>query len=104
MNSEQYRKLFKVGLTLTCSAFRFPHGDESSVQGFQFYVLKYFPLSKRIFEGFELVVFQKGYICVYNGLLGAPRRARKVLKGVHIGQLDHYVVFGTKFGAAQDFQ
>ena len=48
---------FKDGLTLTCSAFRFPHGDKSSVQGFQFYVLKFFPLSKRIFEGFELVLF-----------------------------------------------
>ena len=49
------RKLFKDGLTLTFSAFRFPLGDKSSVQGFQFYVLKFFPLSKRILEGFELV-------------------------------------------------
>ena len=57
MNSEHCRKLFKDGLTLTYSAFRFPHGDKSSVQGFQFYVLKFFPLSKRIFEGFELVNF-----------------------------------------------
>ena len=55
MNSEHCRKLFKDGLTFTCSAFRFPHGNKSSVQGFQFYVLKFFPLSKRIFEGFELV-------------------------------------------------
>ena len=55
MNSEHCRKLFKDGLTLTCSAFRFLHGDKSSVQGFQVYVLKFFPISKRIFEGFELV-------------------------------------------------
>ena len=55
MNSEHFRKLFKDGITLTCSAFRFPHGGKSSVQGFQFYVLKFFLLSKRIFEGLELV-------------------------------------------------
>ena len=28
------------------------------MQGFQFYVLKFFLLSKRIFEGFELVLAQ----------------------------------------------
>ena len=27
------------------------------MQGLQFYVLKFFPLSKRIFEGFELVEY-----------------------------------------------
>ena len=50
------RKMFKDGLTSTFSAFRFPHGDKSSMQGFQFYILKLFPLSNRTFEGFELVV------------------------------------------------
>ena len=46
------------------------------------------------------LVFQKRSICTYNGLSGAPRRAPKVHKGVtyafpvHLGQLDHYVVFG----------
>ena len=33
------RKLYKDGLTLTCSAFRILHGDKSSVQGCQCYVL-----------------------------------------------------------------
>ena len=50
------RKLFKVGPTSNYTVFRLPCGDKSSVQGFQFYVLKFFPLSKRIFEGFELVL------------------------------------------------
>ena len=36
VNSEHCKKLFRDGLTLTYSAFRFPHGDKSSVQGFQF--------------------------------------------------------------------
>ena len=49
------RKLFKVGPTSNYTVFRLPCGDKSSVQGFQFYVLKFFLLSKRIFEGFELV-------------------------------------------------
>ena len=41
---------------------------------------------------------------------GAPRWATKVQKWVsdtylvNIGQLAHYVVFGTKFGAVLDFQ
>ena len=35
------RKMFKDGLTLTCSAFRFPCGDQSCVQDFQFHVLKF---------------------------------------------------------------
>ena len=45
-----------------------------------------------------------------NGPLGAPRGAPKVLKWVidaypvNIGQLDHYVVFGSQSGAVQDFQ
>ena len=49
------RKLFKGDPTSTYTVFRFPCGDKSSVQGFQFHVLKFFPFSKRIFEGFELV-------------------------------------------------
>ena len=54
--------------------------------------------------------FQKGLICSYNGSFGAPREPPEVQKWVshsylvNIGQLDHYVVFGTKFGAVQDFQ
>ena len=40
------------------------------MQGFQFYLLKFFPLSKRIFEGFELVVFLKGLILYFiKGLI-----------------------------------
>ena len=45
-----------------------------------------------------------------NGPSGAPRGAQKVqiwvsdAYPVHIGQLGHYVVFGTKSGALQDFQ
>ena len=45
-----------------------------------------------------------------NGLLGAPRRAPKVLKWVsdpylvYIGQLDHFMVFGSKSTALKDFQ
>ena len=56
------------------------------------------------------ICFLKGFICSYNGPLGAPRRASKVWKWVgdaypvNMGQLDHLVVFGTKSGAAQDFQ
>ena len=53
---------------------------------------------------------QKGFICSYIGLWEAPRRAPKILKGVsdanpvNIGQLDHFMVFGTKSGALQEFQ
>ena len=52
---------------------------------------------------------QKDSICSYNGPLGTPRGAPKVRKWVsdahpvNIGQLDHYVVFGTKSGAVQEF-
>ena len=35
------RKLFKDGPSSTFTAFRNPCGDKSSVQGFQFYVLKF---------------------------------------------------------------
>ena len=58
----------------------------------------------------DLLGSQKGFICSYIGLLEAPRRAPKVLKWVsdvypvNIGQLNHYVVFGTKYSALQDFQ
>ena len=34
------RKLFKDDLTLSFSAFRFPHGDKSSVKGFHFATFK----------------------------------------------------------------
>ena len=51
------RKL-KDSLTSTFSAFRFPCGDKSSVQGFQFLRVEVLPLSKRIFEGFELVWYR----------------------------------------------
>ena len=53
---------------------------------------------------------QKGFICSYNCLLGPPGVAPKVWKWVsdaypvNMGQLDHHVVFGIKFGAIQDFQ
>ena len=63
------RKLFKGDPTSTYTVFRFPCGDKSSVQGFQFHVLKFFPFSKRIFEGFELVTLyhtherMSEYIC-----------------------------------------
>ena len=45
-----------------------------------------------------------------NSPLGASREGPKVPKWVsdiyfvNIGHLDHYVVFGTKFGIVQDFQ
>ena len=53
---------------------------------------------------------QKGFICSYNGLVGAPMGVRKVQKRVSgaspviIGQLDHNVVIGTKSGSVQDLQ
>ena len=58
----------------------------------------------------DLLGSQKGFICSYIGLLEAPRRAPKVLKWVsdvypvNIGQLNQYVVFGTKSGALKDLQ
>ena len=62
----------------------------------------------------DILRFQRGSFCSYNGLLGAPGaprlRAQKVQKWISdthlvtIGQLDHYVVFGTKSGTVQDFQ
>ena len=44
------RKLCKDGLTSTFSAFRFPCGDKSSVQGFQFSVLKFCSFQSASFE------------------------------------------------------
>ena len=41
------------------------------------------------------------------GPLVVPRKVQKRVSDtdlVNIGQLDHYVVFGTKFGPVQDFQ
>ena len=55
----------------------------------------------------DLLVLHGGFIHSYIGLLGVPRGGPKVQKGVsgassvNIGQLDHYVVFGTKSGAVQ---
>ena len=47
---------------LDFSAFRFPHGDKSSVQGFQFSVLKFFRFQSASFEVSSLLqeVFPKG--------------------------------------------
>ena len=44
------RKLFKHGLTSIFSVFRIPHGDKSSVQGFQSSVLKFCRLQSASFE------------------------------------------------------
>ena len=52
----------------------------------------------------------KGLILLMKWLSGSPRRAPMGQKWasnanlVNIGQLDQYVVFGTKSGAVQDFQ
>ena len=53
---------------------------------------------------------QNGSLYSWSAPLGAPWGAQKVQKWVSdnhlatIGQLDHYVVFGTKSGTVQDFQ
>ena len=53
---------------------------------------------------------RKGFVLLIKRLFGGPRRVPKGHKWasdgnqVNIGQLDHYVVFGTKSGAVQDFQ
>ena len=58
-------------------------------------------------DSWDLLVLNRGFICSYIGLSGVPRVGLKVQKGVsgasfvNIGQLDHYVVFGTKSGAVQ---
>ena len=58
----------------------------------------------------DLLGFQKGFICSYNGLFWSPYRGpngskwASVAYSVNMGQLDHYVVFGTKSGAVQDIQ
>ena len=44
------RKLFKDGLTSIFSVFRILHGDKSSVQGFQFSVMKFCCLQSAFFE------------------------------------------------------
>ena len=54
------RKLFKDGLTSIFSVFRIPHGDKSSVQGFQSSVLKFCRLQSASFEVSSLFGF-KGY-------------------------------------------
>ena len=52
----------------------------------------------------------KWLVFPFSGPLGALRVPQRVKKRVsdtdlvNIGQLDHYVVFGTKFGPVQDFQ
>ena len=48
-----------------------------------------------------------GHEIVLRGPLQVPRKFQKEVSDtdlVNIGQLDHYVVFGTKFGPVQDFQ
>ena len=58
----------------------------------------------------EFLGYQQDFISSYNGPLGTPKGGPKVQKWVsdadpiNIGQLDHYVSFGTKSGAVQDFQ
>ena len=58
----------------------------------------------------DILRFQEGFICSYDGHFEAPRRASKVWKWVsyaypvNMGQVDHHVVNGTKSGAIQDFQ
>ena len=58
----------------------------------------------------ELLWVPKGLNLLKNGLLRASRSAQKVQKWVrdafseNLGQLDHYVVLGTKSGAVQDLQ
>ena len=58
----------------------------------------------------ELSWVPKGLNLLKNGLLRASRSAQKVQKWVrdafseNLGQLDHYVVLGTKSGAVQDLQ
>ena len=53
---------------------------------------------------------KKGVICPSNSFLRTLRGAPKVQKWVsdanpvNIGELDHYVVFGTKSGVIQGFQ
>ena len=56
----------------------------------------------------EFLGYQQNFISSYNGPLGTPKGGPKVQKWVsdadpiNIGQLDHYVSFGTKSGAVQD--
>ena len=53
---------------------------------------------------------RKGFVLLIKWLFGGPRRVPMGHKWasdgnlVNIGQLDHYVVFGTKSGAIHDFQ
>ena len=61
-----HEHLHRDGLTSIFSAFRIPYGDKSSVQGFQFSVLKFCRLSKRIFRGFELVSFFSSHFFIIS--------------------------------------
>mgnify|MGYP001458179571 CR=1 FL=1 len=56
------RKLFKDGLTSIFSVFRIPHGDKSSVQGFQSSVLKFCRLQSASFEVSSLLFVLKSNI------------------------------------------
>ena len=69
------------------------------------------PTSKCVLDPIlELLWAPKGLNLLKNGPLRARRRAQKVQKWVrdayleNLGQLDHYMVFGTKSGAVQDLQ
>ena len=58
----------------------------------------------------DFLRFQKSFIRSYIGLFWSPNRGPNGSKwtsdaySVNMGQLDHYVVFGTKSGAIQDIQ
>ena len=57
-----------------------------------------------------LFASQKGLICSKNGLLKAPKGVQNIPNWVSdaypvkLGQLDHFVEFGTTFGHVEDFQ
>ena len=61
-------------------------------------------------QNLGLIRASKWLVCPWNGPLVVLRGAPTVQNWVsdtdlvNIGQLDHYVVIGTKFGAVQDFQ
>ena len=67
--------------------------------------------SDPIFGILGLSWVQNGLFCSYNIPLGIPRGTTKRVQKwvsdaypVNMGQLDQYVVFGTKSGAIQDFR
>ena len=62
------RKLFKDGLTSIFSAFRIPYGDKSSVQGFQFSVLKFCQFQSASFEVSSLLPQVKQLRSAFPGM------------------------------------